>query len=98
MYLKIHKSVRNVVALCDNELLGKKFEEGNRQLDVRENFYKGDHLSEDEVADVMKYEAYEDSTFNIVGSKSIQIAKDLGIINDEDVSIVSNVPFVLLLL
>ncbi len=40
MYLKIHKSYRNVVALCDAELIGKKFEEGNMQLYLRENFYK----------------------------------------------------------
>ena len=38
MFLKIHKAYRNVVALCDREIIGKKFEEGIYQLDIKEKF------------------------------------------------------------
>ncbi len=44
MLVNIIKSYRDIVAICDSELLGKYFEEGNFQLDVKESFYKGDTL------------------------------------------------------
>ena len=44
MYIKIHRSYRNVVAICDAEILGKKFEEGKRVLDVRESFYNNEKV------------------------------------------------------
>jgi len=34
MFVNVIKSYRDVVAICDKELIGKKFEEGNFQLDV----------------------------------------------------------------
>ena len=40
MFVNIIKTYRNVVAVCDVNLLGKKFEEGKFQLDVKENFLK----------------------------------------------------------
>ena len=39
MFVNVIKSYRDVVAICDKELIGKKFEEGNFQLDVKENFF-----------------------------------------------------------
>ena len=39
MLVKIHKSYRNVVAVCDSDLIGKKFEEDKFQLDLKESFY-----------------------------------------------------------
>jgi hypothetical protein len=52
--MKIHESLRNVVALCDNNILGKKFFEGKRQLDVRENFYKGEEIKEEKLIELLK--------------------------------------------
>jgi len=42
MFVKIIESYRNVVAIADEELVGKKFFEGNKQLDVKESFYKSE--------------------------------------------------------
>ena len=43
MIVKIHKMPdgRSVIAVCDSNLLGKKFEEKNLQLDLTADFYKG---------------------------------------------------------
>jgi hypothetical protein len=42
MYVKIHKTEnKDIVAVCDEDLLGKKFEEKELILDVSEEFYKG---------------------------------------------------------
>jgi len=34
MFIKITKSYRDIVAVCDSSILGKKFEQGNLQLDL----------------------------------------------------------------
>lgn len=98
MYLKIHKSYRNVVALCDAGLIGKKFEEGKKQLDIRENFFKDRKLTKEEVIKVLKWEKKNDSTFNIVGEKSIQATIEAGLITKKDVHIIENIPFTLILI
>lgn len=96
--IKMHNAYRTVVAICDSDLLGKVFEEGRRQLDVRESFYKGEEMSHAELVKLIKFQAGEDSTFNIVGPKACAAAKEAGIISDETVSTVQGVPFSLVLL
>jgi len=98
MYIKIHRSYRNVVALCDADLIGKKFEEGKRQLDVRENFYKDKKVTKEETIKLLKQQANEDSTFNIVGKKSIQAAIQAGLITKQSVHKIKNIPFTLILI
>jgi len=98
MLLKIHKAYRDVVAVCDSELLGKYFEEGIKQLDIRENFYNGEKKSEKELIELLKDLAMEDSTFNIVGKKSCDCAIKAGIISKHGIKTVSGVPFSLVLL
>ncbi|MDO8508796.1 MAG: DUF424 family protein [Nanoarchaeota archaeon] len=98
MYIKIHKSYRNVVAVCDSEIVGKTFEEGKRILDCRESFYKDKKVSHEEAVKILQKESEEDATFNIVGQKSIQAALEAGIIEKEDISTINNIPFTLILL
>ena len=98
MHIKIHESYRKVVALCDDELIGKKFEEGKMQLDVRENFYKGEEIGDKEAVKVLKDYFSDDATFNIVGAKSVKAALDAGIILKGNVGKVQGIPFALLLL
>lgn len=97
MYVKIHRSYRHVVAISDRVLLGKKFEEGNRQLEIRESFFKGTEHDSEEVVNIIKQEMKEDSTFNIVGQKSIDAAKKAGLITDESVLTIQDIPFSLVL-
>jgi len=98
MLIKIHKSYRKVVAVCDSDLIGKKFEEGKMQLDVRENFYSGDEVSEEKLIEILQKEKNNYATFNIVGEKSINCAKDAGVVADGNVGKVDGVPFALVLL
>ena len=98
MFLKIHKSYRDVVAICDSDLIGKRFEEGKFQLDVKESFYKGDEVSEERAIFLLRKISREDATFNIVGKNSVKAAIQAGIIEEEAVSEVQGVPFALLLL
>ena len=98
MYLNVIRSYRDVVAVCDKELLGQKFEEGIRQLDVKENFYKGEEVSENEALEIMQRWAAEDATFNIVGHKAVAVALRAEIIEPESVGHVAGIPFVLVVI
>jgi len=98
MFLKIHKSYRDVVALCDSDLIGKRFEGGKFQLDIKENFYKGEEVSEEQAILILKKMSRNDATFNIIGKDSIQTAIKAGIIDEDAVGEVQGVRFALVLL
>jgi len=98
MLIKIHKSYRDVVAICDSELLGKYFEEEKFQLDVKESFFKGEEISEEKLKEAMQNMSQEDSTFNIVGEKSVNCALQTGIISEDGIKKIQGVPFALVLL
>lgn len=96
--LKIHKSYRWVVAVCDKDIFGQKLVDEKRILDVSGEFFNGKEMGEKEaVAEIIRC-SREDATFNFVGKNSIQIAKELEIVNNEGVIMISGIPFALALL
>ena len=95
--VKIHKSYRNVVAICDKDLFGKKIIEGERQLDLTGEFFKGAEEDERALQEIILDQSREDATFNIIGDKSVSVAKNLGIVVDEGISRIGGVPFALVL-
>ena len=96
--IKLHKTYRDVVAICDSELIGERFEEDKFQLDIKESFFKGDEVSEEKAKEIMTNFSCEDSTFNIVGEKAIQCALEAGIISKKGIKKIQGVPFALVLL
>ena len=98
MLIKIHKSYRDVVAVCDSELLGKLFEEGKFQLDIKESFFTGEKFSEQEIIKILQNLSREDATFNIVGEKSVATALKAEIIHEDIVKKIAGIPFALVLL
>ncbi len=98
MLIKIHKSYREIIAICDSELLGKLFEEDKFQLDVKESFFKGEEKTKQEILEIMQDRIQEDATFNIIGEKSTQTALEAGIINKEGIRTIQGIPFALVLL
>lgn len=98
MQINIISTYREIIALCDSELLGKTFEQGEFQLDVKESFYKGKEISEEEAIKTMQEFYAEDATFNIVGEKSTNAALKAGIISKEGINTIQNIPFALVLI
>jgi hypothetical protein len=98
MLVKLINSYRYVVAVCDSELLGKRFEEGNFQLHVKESFYNGDEKSEEETIEFLRKMSGEDATFNIVGKNSVAAALKAGIISESSIGEVQGIKFALILL
>jgi hypothetical protein len=102
MFINVIKSYREVVALCDSSILGKRFEQQVngvvRQLDVKESFYKGEEISEEKAIEILKEMASEDATFNIAGNESVSTAIKAGIITRDSVGEIQGIPFALVLL
>ncbi len=90
MIVKLHKmkNGRILVALCDKELLGKKFEEGNKCLDVTVEFYGGEELDAVEVGDLVRNADY----VNAVGTRAIELCVHEDVIEKENVITIAGVP------
>ena len=89
IYVKIHKGTENdVVAVCDKELIGKKFSEGKLCLDIKKDFYEGELMDKDKVKDILK----KAGNLNIVGKESIEIALKEKIINQNSIIRIKGVP------
>jgi len=97
MFVRIIKSYRDVVAICDSELLGKKFEEGQFQLDVKEGFYKGEEMDEKQVSNIIIRMSEEDATFNIVGKKAVSLAIETGLVSEQGIKTIQGIPFAMVL-
>jgi hypothetical protein len=98
MLVKVHNSYRTVVAICDTELIGKKFEQGNQEIEVKESFFKGEEKTPEETLKIIEVEAAEDATFNLVGKEAVTIALKAGIIKQEGIKKIQNIPVALALL
>ncbi len=98
MFVNIIKSYRDIVAVCDSGLIGKTFEEGNLQLEVKESFFKGKEVSKEEPEEIVEDMAMEDATFNFIGEEAVAIASGQGVISEEAVKKIQGVPFALVLL
>lgn len=98
MLVKIHNSYRQIVAVCDSDLIGSKFEQGIKQLDIRESFYNGQEYEEKELIELMIDLSKEDATFNIVGQNSVSCAIKAGIISKQGIMKISGIPYALVLM
>lgn len=87
--VKIHQNHegQKILALCDKDLLGKKFEEDNHQLDLTSDFYQGQEKSEAEIQEIIK-DAY---IINLVGEESLNLVKKLHL-NPEKIIRIQNIP------
>jgi hypothetical protein len=97
MFYKIHHAYRDVIAVCDENLIGKIFEEDKFQLEVKESFFKGETASEKELIEILVDFSKEDATFNIVGEDSVKTALKAGIVEKKGIKKIDNIPFVLVL-
>ena len=98
LLVKIHETSREVVALADKSLVGKKFEDGKLQLDVNEHFFKGSEISEEKAIKLLKEKLEDDACFNFVGENSVQAGIKAGIINRENIIKIQGIPHAMMLM
>lgn len=96
--IKVHENYRKVVAVCDSELLGKKFEEGKLQLNVNEFFYNGKEYDENKALKILGNAQQDDACFNFVGNNSVELGIKAGIIGKGCFIKIQGVPHALSLL
>lgn len=84
---------RLLLAVCDSSIAGQKFSEGEKELDLSSNFFNGTEHETEDVKSLMK----SSYIVNLVGEESLQTAKELIAIKNENVILVEGVPHAQLL-
>lgn len=79
---------RLILAICDEEIIGRKFEENKLHLYVNHDFYKGEKIKDEELKELVR-RAY---MVNIVGKKSIQFMIKNKIISKGSVIYIKKIP------
>lgn len=89
IWIKVYNTQGEVLlAACDDGLLGKRFEEGELQLEVSESFYGGERVSKDIFAERLRAA----TIVNIVGREAVEIAADLGMVDKGCLLEIAGVP------
>ena len=83
-----------LIAVCDEELLGRRFSEGNKELDLDRyaDFYRGEAEDEDVFADGLDPEDFY--TVNAIGERATGVFIKKGIVKKSQVDSVQGIPFV----
>lgn len=88
IYVKLHKTKENeLVAVCDEDLIGKKFEEGELCLNISNKFYKGELMDETSAEKILM----DADNINFVGENAVNLGLKLGLISKEHVLVISGV-------
>jgi len=82
MCLKVYRQGKDVlIAVCDCEILGKKFKEGKLQLEVSSDFYGRELATPSEVEEALA----EATMANFAGCRAVENAIRLGYVERENV-------------
>ena len=94
IFVKEHThNERQLLAICDGNLIGKIFEEEDKTLNVSKNFYQGEPLFEDDIIKLIK----SNTLLNIVGEESINFSLKHKLIDKKGILKINNIPYALLL-
>ena len=87
--VKINRAnMSEVISFCDANLINKKFQQGNRQPDITEKFYKGEAMPEKKMLTLMQTSRNP----NIVGEESIAFAMKHHIITKTAIISIQGIP------
>jgi len=78
-----------ILAVCDTDILGKKFEENDLQLDLTSNFYKGEEKTEKEIVALFN----QAHIVNVVGKKSVDLAIKSKMVIKDNIKKIKNIPY-----
>ena len=81
---------KQVLAICDEELLGKIIEENDFILDLSSEFYRGEKISKDDLKELIK------TTYiiNAVGEKTLDFLKQENLIDKENIKFIDSIPHI----
>ena len=88
MYVKIHESEhQKVIAICDEGLMGKIISDGSKEINISEDFYKGDLMDEEQVLELLK----DVSNANFTGDEAVACGIKCGLINEQNIITIGGV-------
>ena len=77
-----------LLGACDEKLLGKKFEDGKFQIDVKREFYDGERITPSAFKKLLA-----DATIaNLVGKVTIKCAIEAGVVDPECIIKIKGIP------
>lgn len=83
-----HSPHGTLLVITDREILGKVFEEGRIQLDMRKKFYLGEHMSKEKVKELLKSARH----IHLTGKHSVAVGIELEVINNDKILWVKGIP------
>ncbi len=95
--IKVYEGSPKIIAVCDAEIIGKKFEDGRLQIDINETFFKGQIVDEFKAKKILAKALEDYASFNIVGERAVAMAIELGLIEKDKVLYIKNIPIALAL-
>ncbi len=91
VYVKLHeRGGVLILAICDEDILGKSFREGQLRLDVNPEFYGGEKVTLEEALKLMD----KANIINMVGRNIVEEAIRRGYVPVEGVITIAGVPHV----
>ncbi len=90
VYAKVRRVRGEVlVAICDEEFLGRCFEDKERELvfEVRESFYKGEKMGVNEAVKLLK----SATVANLTGSRIVDAAVEAGYVDKPSVAVICGI-------
>ena len=77
-----------ILVVTDKEIVGQKFEEGNKQLDLSNKFYSGDERNTEAIKAIIP----ESYILHLTGEKAVALGVELGFVDPQRIIWISNVP------
>jgi hypothetical protein len=77
-----------LLIVTDREILGRKFEEGKRQLDLGPAFYRGEAMSREEVKKLFSQAQH----LHLTGTQAIALALEEDLLRSENLLWVQGIP------
>ena len=77
-----------ILVVTDKEIVGKLFEEGNKQLDLTKKFYSGDERDVEAVKALIP-EAY---ILHLTGKNAVALGTELNLVDPQKIIWIANVP------
>lgn len=90
VYFKHHRQpLSDVMAVCDEELIGKVISNGEVKITISENFYRGKLMDIEEVLPFLE----RSTNFNLIGRDIIDAVIKHGIIKKDGIILIDEVPY-----
>jgi hypothetical protein len=76
--IKIHQMPKEtILAVCDSEILGCKFLDGEKRIEVYRSFYGGKEIAEEKLENYLA----SATIVNLVGQRAVSLAVSLGYVD-----------------